>query len=218
MLKCRSLYNDLKNDKLKIAFVQDILAIRRVGSWFTEDRTLESVIEKVDLRNSGYVEIIGAVYEVYADSKSKPIWGDKTPKNLYRIDTIKKLFPHGNIIIVERDGRDIALSLKKVAFGMRTVATSAIQWRDYIREARNVKKKYGNDVLIIKFEDFLQNPGDVSAAMLEHAGLNLDLALISKYYKHDDVSHSKSQYYRQKITKAYYEKWKKNVWRGARSL
>lgn len=103
-------YNNLNNDKDKYHMVSDILQHERVIEW---DKKID--INKIDYKNcNNFSEIINAIYDEYARLRYKQVWGDKTPLYSEYMDIINKLFPDSKFIHIIRDGRDVALSLKKL--------------------------------------------------------------------------------------------------------
>src|SRR5262249_46641193 len=58
----------------------------------------------------------GHMAEQYVEKLNKPgvtRFGEKTPEHTSRLDQIRHLLPGSKIIIIYRDGRDVALSLTK---------------------------------------------------------------------------------------------------------
>ncbi|HBS28139.1 MAG TPA: sulfotransferase [Phycisphaerales bacterium] len=67
-----------------------------------------------DIRSSrSVVEFTGGFFRAYAARRGKPIWGDKTPRNVRAIDRILRWFPQARFIHMIRDGRDVACSLRR---------------------------------------------------------------------------------------------------------
>ena len=62
-----------------------------------------------------------AFYRLYADNAGKARYGDKTPLHLAYMPQIHALLPEARFIHVIRDGRDVALSMKDMFWGPRTV-------------------------------------------------------------------------------------------------
>ncbi len=76
-------------------------------------------------------------YERYAARFGKTRWGDKTPGYCRHQLLIEKLLPEARFIHIIRDGRDVALSLRKQWFAPSTdIAALAARWRDDIIIAR----------------------------------------------------------------------------------
>ena len=109
------LYGNLNKRNNLINLLNDIKSIKRVSNWFP-NIDIKEFAEEIIKKNKQVTirEVFCKIYEFYAKEKNKFIWADKTPENLLQINQIKTNFPKAKIIIVIRDGRDVALSLKKV--------------------------------------------------------------------------------------------------------
>jgi len=47
----------------------------------------------------------------FASCSGKPRWLEKTPTQIFYIDSILKHFPHGKVLLIIRDGRDVVYSI-----------------------------------------------------------------------------------------------------------
>ena len=61
-------------------------------------------------------EAYRSFYRLYADRFGKRRWGDKTPLYCKCMDAIREILPECRFIHIIRDGRDAALSLRKMRF------------------------------------------------------------------------------------------------------
>jgi hypothetical protein len=60
-------------------------------------------------------------------------WGDKTPAYNSSLGQLHQLFRRHNSFTVVRDGRDVALSVSKEAFGAKNACEAAIHWAGALR-------------------------------------------------------------------------------------
>src|SRR5215207_10773521 len=75
-------------------------------------------------------------YRLYAERCGKPRWGDKTPVYCRYIQSIRKVLPEARFIHIIRDGRDAALSLRKMRFSPGwEIKTQAAYWRKFVLAA-----------------------------------------------------------------------------------
>jgi hypothetical protein len=58
------------------------------------------------------VEFIDKFFNLYARSVAKPRWAEKSPRNVQALGLILRHFPNARFILVIRDGRDVACSLR----------------------------------------------------------------------------------------------------------
>ena len=78
-----------------------------------------------------------AFYRLYAARFGKSRWGDKTPLYCMELDTIRRVLPEARFIHIIRDGRDTALSLRRMWFSPGwEIETQAAYWRKNILSAR----------------------------------------------------------------------------------
>lgn len=78
-----------------------------------------------------------AFYSLYAARFCKCRFGDKTPMHCRQLRQIQTILPEAHFIHIIRDGRDVAVSLRKRWFSPgRDIATQALFWRDNVVSAR----------------------------------------------------------------------------------
>ncbi len=201
-------YGDLSERKDLENLVKDLLKIQRIKDWFPAEKNHEDVLKRLDDK-VGYAEVIAVLLDIYAEYRGKSRWGDKTPKNLLRIDAVREMFPESKIVVVVRDGRDVALSLRNVDFGRISFFASALIWNTYMKKLEWLLNNDEN-ILIVKYENLLDNPEKEMRRFCEYVDEVYDEELIKKYLDHsDDVSHSKSKFHGKEINPSNKAKWKK---------
>jgi hypothetical protein len=132
--------------------------VNRVQRWNDFGLTSTEFAERIrSLRPFDLGEALRVFYRQYALRFGKSRWGDKTPANLPEMEMIQRLLPEARFIHMIRDGRDVALSLRKVWFGPDSVETSAQAWAWAISEARKQRPNLRH-YLEVRFEDLLRHP------------------------------------------------------------
>ena len=58
-----------------------------------------------------YRRFLGGLFELYAEARSKPLVGDKTPSYVTSIPKLHALWPEARFVHIVRDGRDVCLSV-----------------------------------------------------------------------------------------------------------
>jgi hypothetical protein len=100
-------------------------------------------------------EGIRAFYRLYAQMHGKIRSGDKTPLYALEMPAIRSLLPEAHFIHIIRDGRDVALSLRKTWFTpSRDIAALARYWVRIIRTAR-AEGRNSSSYLELRYEDLL---------------------------------------------------------------
>lgn len=124
-----------------------------------------------------------AFYRLYAEAKSKPNWGDKTPEHGLILPHIAAVFPDAKFIHLVRDGRDAFLSLKSTWFGQGAEITQHAQsWSRYVQRI----DQFGHDCknfLRIRYEDLVQDPPAILGMLCTFLGLGYTNELLG-YHLH----------------------------------
>jgi len=82
-------------------------------------------------------EGVRAFYRLYAERFGCARYGDKTPMYRAHMRELEELLPEARFIHIIRDGRDVALSVRGLAFAPGDdMATLARDWSDGVRNAR----------------------------------------------------------------------------------
>ncbi|MWD26292.1 tetratricopeptide repeat protein [Aquicoccus sp. SCR17] len=109
---------------------------------------------------------------------------DKLPANYRRIGLLLAAFPTARVVNIERDPRDVALSIWKQRFrgqGMRfanrlsSIAHEENLYRAYMYYWRQA---YADRILTVRYEDLVQDIQAESRRLAEHCGLDWDPAMM----------------------------------------
>lgn len=94
-------------------------------------------------------------YRLYSERVGKSRWGDKTPLYCMELDTIRRVLPEARFIHVIRDGRDSALSLRRMWFSPGwEIETQAAYWRKCVMSARYAGLGR-SDYMEVRYEDLV---------------------------------------------------------------
>ncbi len=129
-------------------------------------------------------------------------WGWKDPRNTFTIDIWKEIFPEARIIHVFRNPVDVAESLRKREYRLRMDGRMGLKarikelllkgkvypcwsvrvqdifeginlWCQYTEKALSLDKEFGERMLHVKYETFLETPEESLQRILEFAGLDM---------------------------------------------
>ena len=134
-------------------FVETLVSHPRWNDFKLETETFREQVRGVHRFNVG--DGLRVFYKLYAARFGKSRWGDKTPTYLTQMRLISGLLPEACFIHLIRDGRDVALSIKDLWFGPRSITDAAQTWSDRIISAR----KHSSDLpnyLELRYEDLLR--------------------------------------------------------------
>jgi hypothetical protein len=97
-------------------------------------------------------------YCLYASRFGKHRWGDKTPTYCLHLSAVAELLPEAHAIHLIRDGRDVALSLRRMWFspGDR-IETLAEFWKTCVTSARRQRDACAG-YMEVRFEDLVRDP------------------------------------------------------------
>ncbi len=148
-------------------------------------------INKNNKFNKDYlVEISKMLGEKFNKLKQteKNIIVDKNPSNFYWIGFIKLLFPNSKIIHIQRNLKDISLSIYKNIFG-----TSQMDWsysqknitnyiKIYLKTINYWKKKYPNFIYEVEYENLINNRSKETKKLFSFCDINWSENIFN-YYK-----------------------------------
>lgn len=108
-----------------------------------------------------FQQVLCLLFEAWLRRENKARWGDKTPQYVAEIPLLLTLFPSAQILHIIRDGRDVAVSVRKVAFE-GNLYMAASRWKTSVRAGREAGAALGpKSYLEIRYEDLLARPEQV---------------------------------------------------------
>jgi hypothetical protein len=125
-----------------------------------------------------------AVYELmarqYVDRQNKRgvvAFGEKTPEHTGLLPRIRELFPDARVVVLYRDGRDVASSLTRVPWMSPSVYVNFLVWLYYCRIIREEQFGGGANLYFARYEDIVANPEKEMAAILQFLDLPYEPAV-----------------------------------------
>jgi hypothetical protein len=115
---------------------------------------------------------VEAPFKAYAAKHGKPGWGDKTPHYVNHVDHLLELWPRARFVVLVRDGRDVALSLRKMPFGPNNAWAAAPWWARGIRAGEEAQRAHPDAVLTVRYEDLARDPRAVVPQICAFLGLD----------------------------------------------
>lgn len=177
----KNCYGDMSKNKNKERLVRDILSLETIRHW-SETPKKSEIISR--FRREDFHGAFQATMEAWLTSKKKTRWGEKTPHNVFFWEDITEGFPDSKFIHILRDGRDVALSWKKVRFGPEHFYPLAESWKKYIEKVEDLKFSVdSNRIHEVKYEDILVNPGETISTICSFLGEKFYPRMMSFYKK-----------------------------------
>jgi hypothetical protein len=117
--------------------------------------------------------LLTSVLLEYADRRGARFVGEKTPEHLLCADEILTAIPEAKIVCVERDGRDVALSLLRAGFTHPLLRIHCHRWLEATRAARRLRRSEPDRFRCIRFEDLLESPEPQLRSLCSWLGFEL---------------------------------------------
>jgi Sulfotransferase family len=130
-------------------------------------------------RNEG--DFLRILMETMVRKQGVRRWADSTPHHLLYLPLIKKLIPDALIVHIIRDGRDVAVSLKKIGWirpfvwdRNGSLLVSGLFWKWMVLKGRNHGRKMGPDYMEVRYEELVNKPRETLAEISMFIGEDLD--------------------------------------------
>lgn len=120
-----------------------------------------------------------AFYRLYARTRGKARWGDKTPTYSWHIRAIHAALPEARFVHILRDGRDVAVSLRPLWFSPgQSMETLAEYWSGQIAEAR--RQGMGQPFYLeVRYESLIADPARELRRICEFLDLRYDPGMLA---------------------------------------
>lgn len=108
------------------------------------------------------------------------IWGDKTPRYISFLKTLRESFPEARFLIIVRDPRDAVLSMRE-AWG-RSLGRGATVWKEAARIADwEVHTRQSPDTMLIHYEAVAVEPEETMLAIAQWLAVPFSPMSIEEY-------------------------------------
>lgn len=134
-------------------------------------------------------DFIRIVMEAVAQQQNLKRWVAYDPDNVLQVDRIKKEIPNALFVHIIRDGRDIALSLKKMGgfsplpwdrSETNSLVATALYWQWMVRSGGEAGRRNSADYIEIRYEDLITNPRETLGRLGSFLDCNLEYDQIQR--------------------------------------
>jgi len=167
-------YGDLKERKNMERLIRDVFKdhffykrIIKRGLNITVDVALQ------EFEGENFAELMDYLMMQLAINHGKSRWGNKQPAYALHIAELHELFPEAKFLHIVRDGRDVALSMRKTRETAveRNWYYAAKDWEHHVLSARQAGTKlpFGT-YMEINYEDLMKTPVQIFKKIIEFMG------------------------------------------------
>jgi hypothetical protein len=134
-------------------------------------------------------DFIRIVMDSVAEEQNVRRWALYDPDNVLHAERVKKDIPNPLFVHIIRDGRDIALSLKKMGGftplpwdrgETNSLVATALYWEWMVRRGRAVGRMFPENYIEIRYEDLIGNPRETLARLGGFIAHDLDYDQIQR--------------------------------------
>lgn len=138
------------------------------------------------LRAAAPTDLAGAsaaLFAAAARKKGKPRWADKTPRYVLCVDWLAQAFPEAQFVHLIRDGRDVALSIRRAGWQL-SLRAGAVFWKERVEAgcragAALPSERYRE----VRYEDLVTRPEATLQALCSWLDLPYTSAMLSFHEK-----------------------------------
>ncbi|MGH7170544.1 MAG: sulfotransferase family protein, partial [Gemmataceae bacterium] len=105
-------------------------------------------------------------------------FGEKTPEHTGHLPRIRQLFPEAKILVLYRDGRDVAASLSRMPWMSSHLYVNFLVWLYYHWVVQNEKQKSHANLYFARYEDIVAEPEKRLGAILQFLELPYESAVV----------------------------------------
>lgn len=170
------------------AFVEDLGRLERLREWGVDP---EQVRARLPARPT-FAQAVRSIFQLYAESRRKPRFGEKTPLYMQHLDVLDRAFPDARYVHIVRDGRDAAVSLlamtRKPRFNLsrpRGIGDFAVAWQREVRAAQAFGRTHPYHEL--RYEDLVEQPESRLREVCAFLELEYEPAML-EYHRREDPS------------------------------
>jgi len=121
-----------------------------------------------------FFERIAESYVKRIGRENVALFGEKTPHHILRADRIVRLFPDSKIVLIYRDGRDVALSLTKVPWYSPDLWLGFDNWLRSYKWHRWLVDHAPENVIQVRYEDLVSEPTAELSRVAESLGIEYE--------------------------------------------
>lgn len=142
------------------------------------------------LRLAGARTCYQTMAQLYLDrlqKRSVTHFGEKSPAHQRFLGQIKRVCPDAKVVLIYRDGRDVAASLRKLPWMPADVELAFALWLHYYRIQRRLMARPNPNIHLVKYEEFVAEPERVLRSITTFLGLDYENCTGDGWGNHDGI-------------------------------
>ncbi len=178
-------------------------------------------IPSIGMSRSDYLDSINVAFEKkfqcglgeYLANEKKNRWGNKAANiMLYHMEDFIRIFPDAKFIITLRDGRAQANSVLNGKWGDANIYHAANLWLKQMQQQTSYLEKYRQNLLLVKYENFVSNMKDELIRICEFIDEPFDENMLNYHEQKTHISTTEgSKNTAKKPNSAFIDKWKSEL-------
>lgn len=125
-----------------------------------------------------------------AEQQGAARWAQKATSYVFHVDSILDVFPEARLLFLVRNPLDLAASKRRRHGSDMQLVRTVWGWNQGVRLAQEYQQTHPERVLLIRYEDLVQQPLSVSERVFDF----IDLSFDSSYTQVDHVNRSETPY------------------------
>jgi Sulfotransferase family len=134
-----------------------------------------------------FYETMAAQYVERLKKKDVVYFGEKTPEHTGHLPRMQQLFPDAKIVVLYRDGRDVALSLTKMPWMCPDLYVNFVVWLYYYHVVRKFRSSGHPNFYFARYESIVADPEKELGGLLQFLGLPYQAAVAEEWGNREGV-------------------------------
>jgi Sulfotransferase family len=134
-----------------------------------------------------YYEDMARQYVARHAAKNVVHFGEKTPEHTGLLPSIRRLYPDAKILVLCRDGRDVASSLSRMPWTSPNLYVNFIIWLYYNSILQKERLNGSPNMYFAQYEDIVANPREEFRAILRFLGADYEPAVATGHGNREGV-------------------------------
>jgi hypothetical protein len=120
-------------------------------------------------------------------NKTVAFFGEKTPEHTGLLPSIRRLYPDAKILVLYRDGRDVASSLTRMPWMSPNLYVNFIVWLYYNSIIQEERRSQRPNTYFAKYEDIVGDPKRAFQGILRFVGADYEPAVATGHGNREGV-------------------------------